>query len=70
MRMSHEEHIGHVRGGEKFMGFSRYVLPPFTPVPTLQEAVALIFGQYRRLVVSLGEEPEPDLARRYAEGER
>ncbi|MDI1434907.1 hypothetical protein [Polyangium sorediatum] len=62
--------IGHVRGNEKFMGFGRYVLYPFAPVPTWQEAVALIFDEYRRLVVNLGEEPNPELARRYAEGER
>ena len=62
--------IGHVRGRGKFMGFLRYVVPPFTPVPTLQEAVALIFAVYRRIVVKLGEAPDPELARRYAEGER
>ncbi|TKC97983.1 hypothetical protein [Polyangium fumosum] len=62
--------IGHVRAGENFMGFSRYVVFPFTPVPTLQEAIALLFTEYRQLVVNLGEEPDPELARRYSEGER
>lgn len=58
------------RGREQFMGCLRYVVPPFTPVPTLQEAVALIFAVYRRIVVKLGEAPDPELARRYAQGER
>ncbi|MDC0750047.1 hypothetical protein [Polyangium mundeleinium] len=62
--------IGHVKGHERFMGFCRYVLYPFKVVPTLQEAIALMFEEYRRLVVNLGEEPDPELARRYAEGQR
>jgi hypothetical protein len=61
--------IGHVRSREKFMGFSRYTLFPFTAVPTLQESVALLFEEYRQIVVNLGDAPDPKLARRYAEGE-
>lgn len=67
--------IGHVRrsGTEAeptFVAFSAFILNFFAPVPTLTEALARLFTLYRRLVVNLGELPDPDLLRRYADGER